>query len=1333
MKRILIVDDLEENRYLLEATLRGYGYEVVSAPDGAEALAAARTQPPDLVISDILMPVMDGFSLCRQWRADERLRRIPFIFYTATYTDPKDEQLALDLGADRFVLKPQEPQVMREIVRAVLASGAKTAGAARVLPDEIVTLREYNEVLVRKLEKKLTELETAHQQLVADVRLREETEASLRQSENRWRLIIETEPECVKLLDANGTLCQMNPAGLMMLEADSFGQVANQCVYPLIAPEHRAQFQELTERVFRGESGTLEFQITGLKGAHRWLETHATPLRDEAGTVVSLLGVTRDITGRKESEALLACQMKVMEMIASSAPLPATLDTILRSMEGHTPDLLCSILLLDADGAYLRHGGAPSLPADYLRAIDGVAIGPCVGSCGTAAFRGEAVIVEDIATDPLWADYRELALAHGLHACWSTPIFDEQRQVLGTFAIYCRQPGPPNERHRRCVDIATHLSAIAIQRHRDEAALWAKTEELEGYFSNSLDLLCIADTDGFFRRLNPEWERTLGYPLAELAGRRFLDFVHPDDLGATLDALHTLSSRERVLNFVNRYRHHDGSYRWIEWRSYAENKIIYAAARDVTERKQAEAERQKFISLADSSREFIGMCDREFKPFYVNAAGLRLVGLPDLEAACRIRVQDCFFPEDQPFIIHEFFPRVLREGHGDVEIRFRHFQTGAPIWMLYNLFNIRDASGEVVGWATVSRDITARKEAEATLRESEARYRTLFEAMDEGFCVIEMLYDPAGQPVDYRFLEINPAFEKQTGLTHALGKTIRELVPDHDAPWFEIYGKVARTGEGIRFENPATAMQRFYDVYAFRVGGEGSHRVGVLFKDITERKRSEEQLRQREQRLSALIRNLPGVAFRVRNDPSYTVEYISDQIAELTGYPADDFRANRRNFGELMHPDDRERVWNETQQALGEHRPYEVTYRFMDAHGRERWNWERGTGIYAANGELQAIEGFVQDITARKEAEAALRESERSLTEAQRIAHVGSWSWNLAGPAQFTDELYRMYGVSRETFTPTVEAFFDVVYPEDRPTMQEWLRACGAGESPAEFEFRAIRPDGTVRLVSGRGELVCDAAGRPIRMVGTAQDITERKQAEEALRESAALLQSVTEGTSDAVYVKDTQGRYLMFNTAASRIVGRPSAEILGKDDTAFFSPDEASAVMEGDRRVLASGGTQTYEEFMTIGGVGRTFLTAKGPVRDAQGQVVGLFGIARDISERKEAEAALRESEARVRSVFEQASDGIYVITAENRYLQANARGLELLGYTRNELLEMSVADVLAPHEVARLAVEPPRMMSGAPHLAEWEHVRKDGSTFPGEVSARRLDDHSYLAIVRD
>ncbi|PKG32293.1 ATP-binding protein [Methanoregula sp.] len=162
MTRVLIADDNPKNLYLLEAILKGSGYDVVPAKNGAEALARAREAPPDLIVTDILMPVMDGFELCRQWRADALLKTIPFIFYTATYTDPKDEAFALGLGADRFLTKPQKPDVLLHEIRDVLAgNGGKPQGAKG--PEgrnEMEVLRQYNEVLFRKLDKKIQELET---------------------------------------------------------------------------------------------------------------------------------------------------------------------------------------------------------------------------------------------------------------------------------------------------------------------------------------------------------------------------------------------------------------------------------------------------------------------------------------------------------------------------------------------------------------------------------------------------------------------------------------------------------------------------------------------------------------------------------------------------------------------------------------------------------------------------------------------------------------------------------------------------------------------------------------------------------------------------------------------------------------------------------------------------------------------------------------------------------------------------------------------------------------------------------------------------------------------
>jgi PAS domain-containing protein len=132
---------------------------------------------------------------------------------------------------------------------------------------------------------------------------------------------------------------------------------------------------------------------------------------------------------------------------------------------------------------------------------------------------------------------------------------------------------------------------------------------------------------------------------------------------------------------------------------------------------------------------------------------------------------------------------------------------------------------------------TARKQgAEETTHESEANYRTLFETLIEGFCTVEMIFDADGKPVDYRFLEINPAFEKKTGLHNAQGKCMRALAPQHEAHWFEIYGKVAMTGEPAHFENEAKALGRYYDVRAWRIGETGSRKIGILFDDITDRK-----------------------------------------------------------------------------------------------------------------------------------------------------------------------------------------------------------------------------------------------------------------------------------------------------------------------------------------------------------------------------------------------------------------------------------------------------------------------------------------------------------------
>lgn len=183
-----------------------------------------------------------------------------------------------------------------------------------------------------------------------------------------------------------------------------------------------------------------------------------------------------DTPKKEQLDDLLVVQAQVLETLSGEASLKEMLNVIARTIERQSSEMLCSILLLE--GNTLRHGAAPSLPDEYSRAIDGATIGPAVGSCGTAAFTKKTVIVSDIATDPLWADYRDLALRHGLRACWSTPIFSADDRVIGTFALYYRTARLPNHRERRLMTVWTNVVALGIRRKQAEEALRAEQKFL---------------------------------------------------------------------------------------------------------------------------------------------------------------------------------------------------------------------------------------------------------------------------------------------------------------------------------------------------------------------------------------------------------------------------------------------------------------------------------------------------------------------------------------------------------------------------------------------------------------------------------------------------------------------------------------------------------------------------------------------------------------------------------------------------------------------------------------------------------------------------------------
>lgn len=300
------------------------------------------------------------------------------------------------------------------------------------------------------------------------------------------------------------------------------------------------------------------------------------------------------------------------------------------------------------------------------------------------------------------------------------------------------------------------------------AALLQSREQLLSIFVKRVPAaVAMLDRNMRYLQVSDRWCADYNMDTSCMLGRSHYE-VFPD-LPERWRAIHQRClAGETLREEEDRWERAGGESTWLRWeiRPWGERnglpEGILIFTEDITGRKREELELRKFVSLADNSGEFIGMCDMSLMPFYANAAALALVGLDNLEQAFRTPVPEFFFPEDQRFIVEEFFPRVVREGRGEVEIRFRHFKTGKPLWMIYNVFRIRDSEGKPLGLATVSRDINERKQSELALRNSEQELRALAARLitaqeDERRRIAQDLHDEVTQHLALLSIEIGKA------------------------------------------------------------------------------------------------------------------------------------------------------------------------------------------------------------------------------------------------------------------------------------------------------------------------------------------------------------------------------------------------------------------------------------------------------------------------------------------------------------------------------------------------------------------------------------------------
>jgi PAS domain S-box-containing protein len=345
MTRVLIVDDKPENLHLLRALLQGHGCAVDEARHGAEALVKARQNPPDLVVSDLLMPVMDGYTLLRRWKTDAKLKAIPFVVYTATYTEPQDERLAMDLGADAFILKPTEPDPLMARLMEVLAKAqhGELPPARAPKGDSEALHKEHSEVLIRRLEEKALQLEESNRALQEDLAQRRLAEAEANRLQNEaerahgallgiledqrkaeealryeqvlFQSLASAVPDNIYFKDRQSRFVRINSTMAKWFKLHEPGEAVGKTDFDYFAEEHARQAYGDEQHIMStGEPLIgIEEKETWPDGRVTWASTSKVPLRDANGGITGLVGISRDITARKQAEAHIREQAALLE------------------------------------------------------------------------------------------------------------------------------------------------------------------------------------------------------------------------------------------------------------------------------------------------------------------------------------------------------------------------------------------------------------------------------------------------------------------------------------------------------------------------------------------------------------------------------------------------------------------------------------------------------------------------------------------------------------------------------------------------------------------------------------------------------------------------------------------------------------------------------------------------------------------------------------------------------------------------------------------------------------------------------------------------------------
>lgn len=737
-------------------------------------------------------------------------------------------------------------------------------GALSLYRDKIGFFDEDEILLLEELAEDISfAMEIADQ----EVERRQALEA-LSASEERYRRFIEDQDELICRYDMDFRLTFANRAYGESFKTTPESLLGTSILDRIPDAEREAARAYVQALNAENPSSITEHRSIMPDGSLRWFQWTDRALLDAEGRIIEYQGVGRDITSRKQQDLLQMRLSQVLESIASDQPLAQVLDELVRTIEAYQPEVRASVLLFDPVEQRLHHGAAPHLPAPYNAAVDGIQIGPAVGSCGTAAYNKKLIVVEDIQASPLWADFHELAREHGLRACWSQPIMDYRNDVLGTFALYYAKPHSPAEDELELITLAAHVAGIAIRRSQAEAALRKANdtlehrvvertremqdakEQVEAILNNSLDGILLADADLIIRRANAAFNRQLACEAEPCYNQSLLDLFCDESRAAMLESVWAArqdSSDQKFEALVCR-KDETTFEAEIGIRQIAGDGFV-CTIHDISQRKRAEEalreSEQKLRLMIEGAPEGIIISDSQGQITLVNAEAMRIFACPRemlIGKPVEILVPE---PLRQTHFQHRSGSQseVLRRRLGATLEVFAQRTDGTlfPAAITVNTVPTRD---ELMTISFVA-DITERRRAEDELKQSEERFRQIADNFDQ------ILVIRSGD--DKQVLYVNRMYEAMWGrpaesLYQNPDSFMETVHPEDQERVSNLFRTRRYVEEGLsdlEYRIIAPDQQiRWVHVRTFPIKNEdGSilRRAGVV-EDITRRKRYEETL-----------------------------------------------------------------------------------------------------------------------------------------------------------------------------------------------------------------------------------------------------------------------------------------------------------------------------------------------------------------------------------------------------------------------------------------------------------------------------------------------------------